>query len=94
MKRSFVPYFLKKYQIEEESLRKEAHQQPLGLFDREAVTREIDSSWRVPPGDRLDPLPPLMDQIRKRSSSLKTVSDLEIIVEALKRLVNQIADKQ
>lgn len=58
------------------------------------MTREIDHKWRVPPGDRLDPLPDLINQVRKRSTSLKKSGDLEIVVEALTRLVNQSAAKQ
>lgn len=91
MKRSFVPYFLKRYQIEEESLRKEPHQQPLALVDREAVTHLIDPDMRVPPGGRPDPLPSLIKKVRAQLGSLKTASDLEVIVEALTRLVKQRA---
>ena len=91
MKRSFVPYFLKKYQIEEESLRKEPHQQPLTLVDREAVTLLIDPDMRVPPRSRHDPLSPLIKKARAQLGSLKTANDLEIVVEALTRLVKQRA---
>lgn len=91
MKRSFVPYFLKRYQIEEESLRKEPHQQPLALVDRETVTHVIDPSMRVPPGGRGDPLPSLIRKARAQLGSLETASDLEVVVEALTRLIKQRA---
>ncbi|NYZ11604.1 hypothetical protein HL658_03510 [Azospirillum sp. RWY-5-1] len=88
MKRSFVSYFLKRYQIEEDSIRKSAHQQPLALVDRELVTKQINPDWRVPPGDRLDPLTPLLRQARKRMAVPDSVQDLEIVVNALHRFVS------
>lgn len=84
MPRSLVPYFLKRYQIEESSLRKAPHQEPLVLKNREAVTQALDEGWRVPPHHPTDPLEPLLKQARPLRPG---VSDVDIVADALQALI-------
>ena len=49
IRRSFIVYFLKRYQIEEKSQRKAPHQEPLVVKNREEISALIPPRMRVPP---------------------------------------------
>ncbi|HYE00173.1 MAG TPA: WYL domain-containing protein, partial [Alphaproteobacteria bacterium] len=49
VRRAMLLYFLKRYQIEEESTRKAPHQQPLFILNRDEVTAALPPWKRVPP---------------------------------------------
>lgn len=85
MVRSFIPYFLKRYQIEEKSLRKLPHQDPIFLMYRDRVTEEIEPGMRVPPGSTRDRLEASLRKTRAAlgSEEASSVSDLELVLTAL-----------
>lgn len=49
IKRCFIPYFLKRYQIEEKSEHKAPHQEPLVVVNRDDVTKAMPPHMRIPP---------------------------------------------
>lgn len=49
IRKCFVVYFLKRYQLEEEITNKRPHQQPIVIKNRDAVTAIIPPHMRIPP---------------------------------------------
>lgn len=87
IRRSLVPYFLKRYQLEEDSLRKSPHQEPLAVAERPRLSAEIEEGWRVPQGYEADPLRPVITELRRRRRDLKGLGDCALILKALNELL-------
>ncbi|MCI0627638.1 MAG: hypothetical protein L0387_39310 [Acidobacteria bacterium] len=51
VKECAIVYFLKRYQIEEESLKKAPHQEPIVVLNRPEVTQRIPPRMQIPPED-------------------------------------------
>jgi len=49
IRRAMLLYFLKRYQIEEQSTRKAPHQQPLVILNRAETTAALPPWKRIPP---------------------------------------------
>jgi hypothetical protein len=49
VKRAAIPYFLKRYQIEEKSSKKAPHQEPIVVLNRNEVTEALPPYMRIPP---------------------------------------------